>query len=97
MTHAVVGLFTFELHLPDSGSLKDKRSRLKSLITRLHNTFNVSAAEIDHHDIWHSAVIAVAVVTNSSQHANQVISSVVTWIEKFYPDLIIVSEQTEIL
>ncbi|MDZ4764917.1 MAG: DUF503 domain-containing protein [Chloroflexota bacterium] len=97
MSHAIVGLFTFELHLPGAESLKDKRSRLKSMLSRLHNTFNVSAAEVDHQDIWQSAVIAVGVVTNSTKHAHEVISSVVKWIEKHYPDLEIVNEATEIL
>lgn len=97
MAHAVVGLFTFELHLPEAQSLKEKRSRLKSMVSRLHNTFNVSAAEVGHQDVWHSAIISVAVVTNSAQHANQVINNVITWIEKHFPDLEMVSEETEIL
>ena len=97
MSHAVIGLYTFEIHLSDAGSLKEKRSRLKSMISRIHNTFNVSAAEIGSQDVWQSAVIAIAVVTNSSQHAHQVISSITQWLEKHYPDLIIVSDEIEII
>ncbi len=97
MSHTVIGLYTFEIHLPEAGSLKEKRSRLKSMISRIHNTFNVSTAEIGSQDVWQSALIAVAIVTNSSQHAHQVIGSISHWIEKHYPDLIIVRDEIEII
>ena len=42
---------TWELHLAACHSLKDKRHVLKSLKDRLHNRFNVSAAETAHHDL----------------------------------------------
>src|SRR6266704_3447017 len=46
---------TWELHLAACQSLKDKRHVLKSLKDRLHNRFNVSAAETAHHDLWQRA------------------------------------------
>jgi uncharacterized protein YlxP (DUF503 family) len=93
----IVGLCTIELHLPGVGSLKEKRSILKPLLSRLHNTFNVSAAEVDHQDVWQSATIAVASVSNSTSHANQVISHVLAWIEANFPDTLIVHQEIEIL
>jgi uncharacterized protein YlxP (DUF503 family) len=42
-----LGLLTIHLHLPGCASLKEKRGRLKPLLTRLHREFNISAAEID--------------------------------------------------
>ena len=48
----VVGLITWELHLDGCQSLKDKRQILRSLKDRLHQRFNVSAAETDHQDLW---------------------------------------------
>ena len=55
----VVGLATIELHIPASHSLKDKRQVLKSLLDTTRQKFNVSAAEVDHLDIWRRATIAV--------------------------------------
>jgi len=52
----IVGVMTWELHLAACQSLKDKRHVLKSLKDRLHNKFNVSAAETAHHDLWQRAV-----------------------------------------
>jgi uncharacterized protein YlxP (DUF503 family) len=66
---------TWELHLDGCQSLKDKRHVLKSLKDRLHNTFNVSAAETDHHDLWQRAELSVCVVSTDRQHAASVLQA----------------------
>lgn len=58
----IVGISVFELHLPSSRSLKDKRRVVKSLIDRVHQRYRVSIAETDFHDLHQRAEIAVAVV-----------------------------------
>src|SRR5437899_12370191 len=60
---------TWELHLEGCRSLKEKRHVLKSLKDRLHNRFNVSAAETAHHDLWQRAELTVCVVSNERGHA----------------------------
>ena len=59
----VFGISVFELHLPASRSLKDKRRVVKSLIERLHQRYRVSIAETDFHDLHQRAEIALAAVT----------------------------------
>jgi hypothetical protein len=59
----IIGISVFELHLPASRSLKDKRRVVKSLIERLHQRYRVSIAETDFHDLHQRAEIAVAAVT----------------------------------
>ncbi len=76
----IVGACRVVLHLPETHSLKEKRHILKSTIARVHNQFNVSAAEIEDQDLWQRAVLGIAVATNDSQHANQVLSNVVNFI-----------------
>jgi uncharacterized protein len=58
----IVGISVFELHLPASRSLKDKRRVVKSMIDRVHQRFRVSIAETGHHDLHQRAEIAIAVV-----------------------------------
>ncbi len=58
----IVGISVFELHLPTSRSLKDKRRVVKSLIDRVHQRYRLSIAETDFHDLHQRAEIAVAVV-----------------------------------
>jgi uncharacterized protein YlxP (DUF503 family) len=64
---------TWELHLAACQSLKDKRQILKSLKDRLHQRFNVSAAETDHQDLWQRAELTVAVVSTDRRHAEDVL------------------------
>jgi len=58
----IVGISIFELHLPASRSLKDKRRVVKSLIERVHQRYRVSIAETDFHDLHQRAEIALAAV-----------------------------------
>lgn len=63
-----VGILQFELVIPGSVSLKDKRRVVKSLKDRLHRAHLVSVAEVgalDHHRI---ALMGVAMVSNSVVH-----------------------------
>jgi uncharacterized protein len=96
MTHIAIGTCTIELYLPGVASLKEKRGILKSMLARIHNTFNVSAAEVDYHDVWQSAMIAVVAVSNSAPHAQQIVSKIPEWIENHFPDLYISSHKIEI-
>ncbi len=97
MPKIILGLCTVEFELPGVTTLKEKRSILKSLLTRLHNQFNVSTAEIDYHDAVNASVIAFTLVTNDTRFANQTISTILNWIEAKYPDALIVNQEIEIL
>jgi uncharacterized protein len=59
----IVGISVFELHLPTSRSLKDKRRVVKSLIERVHQRYRLSIAETDFHDLHQRAEIAIAAVS----------------------------------
>ena len=76
----IVGTCRVELHLPAAHSLKEKRHVVKSAVARLHNQFNVSAAEIEDQELWQRAVLGIAVVTNDTHHANEVLSRVVNFL-----------------
>ena len=76
-----IGFCRLVLHLPEAGSLKQKRSVLESLTTRIRQKFNVSISEIDAHDLWQKAVVGVAVVSSDSAFSNQVLNKVVKLVE----------------
>jgi len=79
---ATVGLLTAELGIESADSLKDKRQVLKSLMAHLRNEFNVSVSEVDDHDIWRKAVIAVAIVAVDGRFVNEVLDKVIDHIER---------------
>jgi uncharacterized protein len=92
-----IGVLTLELHIPGCASLKEKRSRLKPLLSRLHREFNISAAEVDIQDAWQAAVIACAVVSNDAAHSQRFLQEVVVWLETNWPDVEIVEDKIEII
>ncbi len=81
MATARVALGMVELHLPDVGSLKDKRHVLKGLKEKVRARFEVSVAEVDHQDSWQRATLAVAYVSADARHANEVVSKAMDYIE----------------
>jgi uncharacterized protein YlxP (DUF503 family) len=92
----VVGACSLQLHLPACTSLKAKRGRLKPLLARLHREFNVAAAEVDLHDVWHSAAIGIVVVSNDAGQAQAHLENVVKWVEHNRPEVQVVDAQIEL-
>ncbi len=64
-----VGVLQVELAIPGAFSLKEKRHVLKGVVARLRREFDVSAAEVDRQDVWNSAIVGVAYVSNDARHA----------------------------
>jgi hypothetical protein len=92
-----VGLLTLHILLPGCTSLKEKRSRLKPLLARLHREFNISAAEVDYHDRWGEAILACALVSNENDHVMRSLQGIIRWVEHNWPDATLVANQIEIL
>jgi uncharacterized protein YlxP (DUF503 family) len=87
---------TIDLDLPGVASLKEKRGILKSLIARLHKTFDIAAAEVDYHDVWQSAALGVAIVSTTAAHGETKLENVLRWIEHNRPDVTIVDHTLEV-
>jgi len=63
-------------HLPASGSLKDKRQVLRSVLDGARARFSVAAAEVDQKDKWQRTSLGFAAVSASARHAEEVIDAV---------------------
>ena len=72
----IVGIMTVDLFIPESTSLKVKRSAVKSLKDRIRNRFNVSVSELDHNDKWQRTTLGVAVISNEGRHIESIMDSV---------------------
>jgi uncharacterized protein len=92
-----LGLLTIHLMLPGCTSLKEKRGRLKPLIHRLHREFNISVAEIDQQDSWQQAVIGCAMVSSDKDFTQRALQEVVSWVERFWPDVSVLEDHLELL
>lgn len=76
MGSPVVGVLVFELHIPESRSLKDKRHYVKGLKDRLRNRFNVSVSEIDDQELLNRATLAAVCVSGSRSYAEGLLDRV---------------------
>ena len=88
----LVGLERFDLRIPGCGSLKEKRHVVKTLTAGLRQKFNVSVAEVDHHDLWQRTTIAVSAVAGDAYHARRVLHEVEKFVDRFGRTEIIASE-----
>jgi len=77
----VVGVLRLEVRLPETHSLKGKRSVLRSIKARVQQKFNVSIAECEDHDLWQRAVLGVSQVGPDQRHVDRCLREVVTFIE----------------
>ena len=84
--YPMLATLTIHFHLPACASLKEKRGRIKPLISRLHRGFNVSVAEMGLHDKWDEAVIVCAMVGNDHAFLQSALQTVAKWIKGNWSD-----------
>src|SRR2546428_1613937 len=93
----IIGVSQITLHLPDSQSLKDKRQIIKSVMARIRNRFEVAIAEVEEQNLWQIAVLGVSCVSNSRQHAEEILGQVRRYIEETRPDIIVSNVENELI
>ena len=74
--HAVrmyVAAMRIALRIPQSNSLKAKRSVVRHLVELSRRRFGVSASEVAEHDRWQLAVLGFAVVAPSARRATELL------------------------
>lgn len=86
----------YDLRIGGARTLKDKRRILKPLIESLRRKFNVSATEVDFHDLAGRATIGIAVVAAEPFQ----ISKIARQVERFimsYPEIELIGSDTSYL
>ena len=74
-----IGIITFRLH--DCRSLKGKRKIVKSIISRMRNSFNASVAEVGSNDIHQRAEIGFSLVGNNKALINSKIDKIFNMVD----------------
>ncbi len=77
--HVVV--LRIHLHFPQAGSLKSKRSELKSVKAALRQRLGASVAEVDHQDTWQRSTLLAAICGGGLQQAEQAADGVQRWLD----------------
>jgi uncharacterized protein len=91
----VIGAGKIKLRLYNIGSLKGKRSIVKSLIQRIRNNFNISIAETDFNDSHTWAEIGFSVVGNDTRHVNSKMDKIIKLAES--SDAVIADSYIELI
>lgn len=78
----IVAAAEVRLYAPWVQSLKEKRMVVKSLLSKVQNRFNVSAAEIGELDVHQTIVLGIAAVAGDTAQADSIIDNVVNFMEQ---------------
>jgi len=74
-------MLKFNIELPESISLKDKRRVIKSLKDKLQQKFKLSVAEVDLNDSLRFAQLGAVIVSNSKMFGEKALHKAVKFIE----------------
>ncbi len=72
----IVGIGVAELHIPSARSLKDKRRVVKSVLDRVRQRFQVSAAEVADQDLHQRARLGFAFVNSDRSRARATLDAI---------------------
>ena len=92
-----VGICKIRIRLPDVVTLKGKRQIVKSLTAKLRNKFNISVSEIEDNDLWQTAAIGIAFISNDRRFTNEVLSKSVDLVVNGQGDYEMLDYEIEIL
>lgn len=87
-------LMTLDIQLPAAQSLKEKRSSVRSMVDRLRTRYNVAVAEVDNHDKWQLATLAVITVSRLRARAEETSREVMDELETRF-DIVVVGVSEE--
>jgi len=91
-----IAALSVELEITDGITLKDKRQVIKSLLDRIRNRFNVSAAEVDRLDSPRFATLAAVGVANERPFVDEMMAKVANLIES-EPRVLVLQRDLEFL
>ncbi|KQC12202.1 MAG: hypothetical protein APR63_03140 [Desulfuromonas sp. SDB] len=77
-----IGIIKISLAIDWAFSLKDKRQAVKSITNKLKNKFNISISEVDHHQYYNRALIAIVMVGKDKQYVEPKLHHIVKFIEQ---------------
>jgi len=77
---ASIKLTIFLNDKPDN--IKQKRSILNSIKSKLYNKFKVSIAEVDDNNKLHLSTLGIAIVSNNKKNIDQLINKIEDFIQK---------------
>ena len=85
----IVGIMILDMYAEGTHSLKEKRHIVASLREKIRHKYNISVIESDFQDVWQKIQVAVAMVSNTRDMADNVFNQIEDFICLNYPVRII--------
>lgn len=70
-----------KIYAPWVHSLKEKRMVVKSMLGKVRNKFNVSAAEVDAQDVHQTIIIGIAIIVAHQGQADSMEEEIMRFVE----------------
>jgi uncharacterized protein YlxP (DUF503 family) len=80
MAAGYVGILSIELHFPDAGSLKGKRSYVRAAKAQLQQRFAAAVAEVDHHDLWQRSRLVMSCAAREMGELHELLDGADRWL-----------------
>ncbi len=71
-----IGVARYDMFIPASSSLKDKRQVTRAVTMTIRKKFNVAIAEVDFQDKWQRTAFGVSCIAESAGHVRDVLQEV---------------------
>ena len=94
---ATIGKARVTLYFEETFSLKDKRSEVKRVTTRIRNQFNAGIAEIEDLDDMRAATLGIVVVSTAAPHASGMLNTIIDAIERLLDTSTLGDIETELI
>ncbi len=91
-----IGVLRVRLHVPQAGSLKEKRQVVKSILDRARNRYRVAAAEVEEQDVHRIAVLGFAAVSGSRHHAEEIVQKILDGLRR-HPAARVIDHELDML
>lgn len=92
----VVGVCRITLSLPGNDSLKGKRRVIRRIVDRTKNEYNAAVAEVGALDVHRRAELGIAVVSNDTRHANEMLDKIGSFVSGL-TEAIVIDRSLELL
>ena len=80
----VVGTVKLSLYIHNNHSLKEKRKVVKSIVSKVHNKFNASIAEVGSNDKWQMIELGISAVGNDRRFVNSTLDNILSYLDSLY-------------
>ena len=79
-----VGVCALELRISYAHSLKEKRSIVKKVSSKIQQKFNVSISEVDTQDLWQTATLGIAMAGSNGPFLEGALETLINYIESIF-------------